>query len=133
MKNIWMIDDSGIDLYLQKELMLKQGFGEIFTRFYTVSEALEALDQTVSRAELKMPDLILLDIQLPGKNGFDFLEDYKKLHSRISHAPLLFILSSSINREDLKKLAEHELVDGLLKKPLDVSELVKQLNARKQY
>jgi CheY-like chemotaxis protein len=65
MKNIWMIDDSGIDLYLQKELMLKQGFGEIFTRFYTVSEALEALDQTVSRAELKMPDLILLDIRIP--------------------------------------------------------------------
>ena len=127
--NIWMIDDSSIDLFLQTELMRKQGIGTEFSRFFAVDDSLKELQERIENSTA-LPDLILLDIQMPGKNGFDFMTHYTDIIASIENKPLLYVLSSSIIEEDLKRMMQHPLVDGMLRKPLDVKELTNALNSK---
>lgn len=61
------------------------------------------------------PELILLDINMPVKNGWDFIDEYMKHeHPKMP----IYILTSSIHDGDRKKAAKYDCVKDFLVKPL---------------
>ena len=66
-----------------------------------------------------MPDVILLDINVPIVDGWDFLDLYKTLPEDTQSQLTIYMISSSINPEDLRKAEDNEYISEYLVKPLE--------------
>lgn len=107
MKKILIVDDDPDILELVKYILEKGGF-----EVYTHSTGIGVPDK-IGKCH---PDVILLDIQLPGKSGTEIYKDLRKNHTM----PVIFF---SANADKNKILAECN-AEGFISKPFDVSHLV---------
>ncbi|MBI1316011.1 response regulator [bacterium] len=125
-RKIMLIDDNPIDLFLNRNLLKREGMDGHFMEHSSGASALEYLVDYAQESD-RLPDLILLDIQMPVMDGFAFLEGLRDLRPRLACVPELFILSSTTNQDDIRALRADPLVRRILKKPLEVDLLKKSL------
>jgi CheY-like chemotaxis protein len=117
-KKVMLIDDNEIDLKINAKLIsLAKLFDEIII-CQSGEDALDYLNKHLSTRD-KLPDLILLDIQMPEMDGFEFLEYYKSFPDKCPVA----MLSSTLDFGDIKRAEANPYVIKLLKKPLSPMEL----------
>ncbi len=69
------------------------------------------------------PDLILLDINMPAMNGWEFLEQYEKLDKTIKDNIVIEMLTTSINPDDRLKAENIKAVAGFETKPLTTEKI----------
>lgn len=106
-KNVFLIDDDSTCNYLHKSLISKY-FKEINTQEFTEAyEFLEFLAENLYHPE-NMPDYILLDINMPQMNGWEFLEEYKKMIFPFLRNCKIVMVTSSNNSLDLERVKKFE-------------------------
>lgn len=66
--------------------------------------------------------IILLDIQMPVMNGFQFLDEFHKLDSEIKKGIQIYVLSSTLDSEELEHINKNDDVTGFLSKPFPIEE-----------
>lgn len=117
-----LIDDNFIDLKINSKLIkITKIFNEIII-CQSGEEALTYLKKHLKSPNL-LPDYILLDIQMPEMNGFEFLDQFKKLPKIITELCKVAMLSSTLDFGDIKRAEANPYVIKLLKKPLSIEEL----------
>jgi CheY-like chemotaxis protein len=117
---VMLIDDSEIDNLVNKHIISKS---EIADEIQIFSLAQEALDFFANSDENNYPQLILLDINMPIMNGFVFLQEYSKLLGERSNKIDVFMLSSSVDPNDIRKSEDYSFVKGFISKPLSLEHL----------
>lgn len=120
-----VIDDSYIDR-LVAGMLIKRTFEN--PEVVELSGAKEALDWLASHT-IDGHLVILLDIMMPSMNGFEFLSRFEKMHESTKGNTTIFMLSSTLDHEDIARAEKHPLVEKLLSKPLSEKQL-KQLLER---
>ena len=116
-KVVMLVDDNDIDLKINEKVVgITKSFDKVVV-CRSGEEALNYLKSNVTNPTL-LPDLILLDIQMPEMNGFEFLEQYKKLPGSFTEVCVIAMLSSTLDFSDIQRAEANPYVAKLLKKPL---------------
>jgi len=122
--NVLCVDDDEITLMLNKLVIKKAQFSENITEAANGRAALEYYDALVeSNLTDKAPCLILLDINMPVLNGWEFLDNFMKNYYEKFSFTKVAMLSSTVNPEDFNKAKEYEIVIDFLTKPLNREQL----------
>ncbi len=107
-----MVDDEPITMEVVQAFL--EDFG--YSNFILIDDSLKAMDTL----EQHSPDVLLLDLIMPGKSGLDLLSEIRN-HPRYKHLPVI-VLTASSDAEDKLKALELGATD-FLAKPVDQSEL----------
>lgn len=117
---ILLIDDDPINNIVNNKLLNKFDSSLKIIEFLSARDALQYLQNP----DNKTPDIILLDINMPEMNGWEFLKAYEPLNFKCK----LFLLTSSIAHEDIHRAKEFKVVQGFLTKPLEDDKIRKIFN-----
>jgi len=117
-----LIDDSEIDNLVNKHILSRSDLADEIQVF---SLAQEALDFFANTNETEYPQLILLDINMPIINGFMFLQEFSRLLGEKTNKIDVFMLSSSVDPNDIRKSEDYKFVKGFISKPLSLEHLSK--------
>lgn len=123
-KSIVLIDDDLAINYFHKRLFLKLELGDNVLPFYNSTDALEGilkLDQTHSAEDLVY---IFLDLNMPDIDGWAFIKKFEKINESLKFEVKIFILSSSINLEDVEKAKNNNFVTNYFVKPLMIEGII---------
>ena len=116
-KSVLLIDDSEIDVLVNRRLIELTSFASTVTVTTTGEEAIKLLKEECSTSD-SSPDWIFLDMHLPGMSGLDFIEEFKTLPDFVLKKSKIIILSVYLKQEQLQKVFENKFVAGQLEKPL---------------
>jgi len=119
-KKVIVIDDDPINNMICEKMVQHAGFAEQVDSFLS---ALDALEWLKNAKENTSGIFILLDINLPLMNGWEFLEQLEYLKTTHTMDLSIYIHSSSVSVDDQQKAKEHPLVDGFILKPLTLEKL----------
>lgn len=118
LKCVMLIDDNEDDNYFH-QIALRES--DVTEKMEVMLSGFEALDYL--RKNETSPDLILLDINMPKMNGWEFLAEYRKLPSDKKAKTIIIMLSTSLNPEDQERAAKISEISGYETKPLTVEML----------
>ena len=124
-----LIDDSRLDCFISEKIIKNANPDYSVRSFAEAEEALEFV-KNAPLAKQIIPTVILLDIQMPVMNGFEFVEAFEKLPAELKSAYAIFMVSSSTNETDRIRIGNYPSIRHLYKKPLSkkvIVELVDQL------
>jgi CheY-like chemotaxis protein len=112
-----LVDDDYISVFLTKKLLEREGLADELSAFQLPEEALHHVQQTI--ASQQVPDVILLDLNMPVLNGWDFIEALRPDEEHLLGRCFIYVLTSSLAPSDMVRAREFPLVAGLIHKPLD--------------
>lgn len=123
LNKILCIDDDPITLMLCKKVISKSEFSSEIDSAHNGEEALEYFDnlrtEKDSNNEIKAPELIFLDLNMPIMNGWEFLDIFTKNNYTISFPETkVIVLSSTIDPKDIEKSKSYPMVINFLSKPI---------------
>jgi CheY-like chemotaxis protein len=111
---VMVVDDSEADLLFARIVLERAEAGFEVLPYESAREALARL-QDVGAAAV---DLVLLDINMPGMNGFEFLDAFDALPAAQRRSAVMVMLTSSPDPSDRERALAHRCVRGYITKPM---------------
>ena len=120
--DIFLVEDNPGDVRLTQEALKS---GKVYNRLYAVSDGVEAmafLRHESKYAEVPRPDLILLDLNLPKKDGRQVLSEIKE-DSDLKRIPVVVLTTSDAEEDILRSYNSH--ANCYITKPVDLDQFMR--------
>lgn len=122
LKKIAVIDDDQVfHMIVKKQLFVSKIECEIL-KFYNGEEAFQYFKENLNNAEV-LPEYVMLDVNMPIKDGWDFLEDYRTLSSSIRKKIKIYMVTSSVMNSDIDRAKNDKDVEDYVSKPVSSQRL----------
>ena len=119
-----IIDDSELDCFVTQKFLELSNKNLAIRTFHNAKHVLEIIREKPN--EDNFPTIILLDLQMPFMNGFEFVEEFEKLPDEVKknyRIAILTILSPTNNPTDVHKILTYKTVNSIIEKPLTKEKL----------
>jgi CheY-like chemotaxis protein len=126
--SILLVDDDEINNFISVKLIKKTLLNTEISTCLNGKFAIEKLIEIQEKNPDNLPDYILLDINMPIMNGWEFLEEYQRLNIDPHGKSKIYIISSSVFNNDINKAKSYSLVKDFISKPLSVDKIKEVLN-----
>lgn len=124
---IMLVDDDPDDNYIHQLVIADWGKCDAVRVAENGTDALGYLTNTADANYIR-PEVILLDINMPGMNGFEFLEEYHALADQLKSNVVVMMLTTSLNPSDEHRAEQFNEVTSYRNKPLTKAMLDEVLN-----
>ncbi len=117
MSKVFIIDDDPIHQRIAQIMIVKHLIYDEYSSYLEAGKAFKFLEH--HRDDIQsLPDVILLDLNMPGMDGWDFLDKYNKLKTSVIKDIKIYIVSSSVDEKDKLRAQSYSTVQGFISKPL---------------
>jgi CheY-like chemotaxis protein len=126
--SILLVDDDEINNFISIKLIKKALDNTSISACLNGRFAIDELAEIQKQDPSLLPDFILLDINMPIMNGWEFLDEYKRLNIDPLGKSKIYIISSSVFSNDINKARSYPLVKNFISKPLSVDKIKEMFN-----
>src|ERR1700748_3682093 len=130
--SVLLVDDDEINNFISIKLIKKALLNTEIVACLNGKFAIDQLVEMQKKGPEKLPDYILLDINMPIMNGWEFLDEYKRLNIDPLGKCKIFIISSSVFSTDINQARSYPLVRNFISKPLSVEKIKEMFETEKQ-
>ena len=131
LNHIVLVDDNETTSFLNNRLLGRLAIADHVTTFSRADEAFEQFWGGAGNNFQSAPDLIFVDLKMPGVSGFEFLELYNALPETVQAKTVMAVLTTSMHGADTARVAQYPNVEYLTK-PLTEEKMRKLLEKRFQ-
>jgi len=120
---ILLVDDDEINNFISIKLIKKVLLNTEISACLNGRFAIDELIEINRKDPASLPDYILLDINMPIMNGWEFLDEYEKLDIDTAGKTKIYIISSSVFSNDISKAKTYRSVKDFVSKPLNIEKI----------
>lgn len=128
--SVLVIDDDEATAFLTARALNKSNVVDVIVQ---KSDALSALQylQEIGKSEEALtqgPDFILLDINMPGMDGWEFLDEYKQLSTKLN-CHVVLMLTTPLSHDDESRRNKTPEIKAIINKPLTAEKFIEMVNS----
>lgn len=116
-----IIDDDNIYVSLIKKIIQSKNLCSELLIFNNGQQSMNYFKENINKD--KIPEIILLDLNMPVMDGWEFLEKFSKIKDNLQKEIKLYVVSSSINPSDVNRAKSSPAVQDYLIKPVHIKNL----------
>lgn len=120
-----VVDDNDLDRYLVRRVMSKRSIFDVILEAPTGKDFLDSLASSEVLAHTDKPVLVLMDIRMPGMDGFETAQKLQELVTggQTGNSIVVMMFTSSDNPADRARADELAIVKGFIVKPIEEEDL----------
>ncbi|MCJ0741283.1 MULTISPECIES: response regulator [Pedobacter] len=123
--NLLVIDDDDINIFIIKKIVEKTDYDVKMLSKNNGQQAIDYIKELIEN-HAELPHLMLIDINMPVLNGWEFIEAFESLNIQ---TPIdMYMLSSSVYENDIEKAKTYKTIKGFISKPLSIEKLKELIN-----
>lgn len=119
LKCVLLVDDNDADNYVHSRLLRKEGVAERIEVALNGADAMTFLSTPEADGRYPQPEIVLLDVNMPRMNGWEFLQAYETLPYEQTAGVVVVMLTTSLNPDDEERAAQIRAIDRFMNKPLE--------------
>lgn len=121
--SVLIIDDDEISNFITESILEQSNKVKSINIEMSADDGLSYLRKLAKKGPESFPKLILLDIKMPVKSGWDFLNEYQQMEAFKNSEIVIVMLSSSVYPDDVHKAKTYDEVSGYLSKPITLDKV----------
>ena len=128
---ILLVDDDEVYLFAAGKTIEATGLAEKVEVCNNGQEAINYLLNLMHNG-IELPDVIFIDINMPVMDGWEFLEKYRELMGSRANEIRIYILSSSVDKNDIQRSKQYECVSEYIIKPVYTGKFIEILSSARE-